>query len=191
MPNLSAFGGSTVGDGYSVHWHVPIDDTHHWKYLFMFSKTKPLAPELRDKNRAELMPDYRLTRDGANRYQQDRESMKTKSFTGIGFNFQAHDVFATESQGPVQNRTNEHLVSSDKAIVAARKLLLNAIKDVKEGTPAAACDQRSESEPLPASGRAFRARARLNGFETICQGPGGKISIEFKSSKVQMFKSSI
>jgi hypothetical protein len=33
----------------------------------------------------------------------------------------------------VQNRTNEHLVSSDKAIVAARKLLLNAIKDVKEG----------------------------------------------------------
>ena len=59
--------------------------------------------------------------------------MKTKSFTGIGFNFQAHDAFATESQGPVQNRTNEHLVSSDKAIVAARKLLLNAIKNVQEG----------------------------------------------------------
>ena len=27
MPNLAAFGGSTVGEGYSVHWHVPIDDT--------------------------------------------------------------------------------------------------------------------------------------------------------------------
>jgi phthalate 4,5-dioxygenase len=133
MPNLSAFGGSTVGDGYSVHWHVPVDDTHHWKYLFMFSKTKPLTQELRDKNRAEVTPDYRLTRQGGNRYQQDRESMKTKSFTGIGFNFQAHDAFATESQGPVQDRTNEHLVSSDKAIVAARKLLLNAIRDVKEG----------------------------------------------------------
>ena len=59
--------------------------------------------------------------------------MKTKSFTGIGFNFQAHDAFATESQGAVQDRTSEHLVSSDKAIVAARKLLLNGIKDVKEG----------------------------------------------------------
>ena len=59
--------------------------------------------------------------------------MKTKSFTGIGFNFQAHDAFATESQGPVQDRTNEHLVSSDKAIIAARKLLSNAIRDVKEG----------------------------------------------------------
>ena len=133
MPNLSAFGGSTVGEGYSIHWHVPIDDTHHWKYLFMFSRTKPLSQELRDKNRAELSPDYRLTRQETNRYQQDRESMKTKSFTGIGFNFQAHDALATESQGPVQDRTSEHLVSSDKAIVAARKLLLNAIRDVKEG----------------------------------------------------------
>ena len=133
MPNLSAFGGSTVGDGYSVHWHVPIDDTHHWKYLFMFSRAKPLTLELRDKNRADLTADYRLTRQGGNRYQQDRESMKTKSFTGIGFNFQAHDAFATESQGPVQDRTSEHLVSSDKAIIAARKLMLNAIRDVKEG----------------------------------------------------------
>jgi hypothetical protein len=59
--------------------------------------------------------------------------MKTKTFTGMGINFQAHDAFATESQGPVQNRTQEHPVSSDKAILAARKLLLNAIKDVQEG----------------------------------------------------------
>jgi hypothetical protein len=51
----------------------------------------------------------------------------------MGINFQAHDAFATESQGPVQNRTQEHPVSSDKAILAARKLLLNAIKDVREG----------------------------------------------------------
>ena len=29
IPNLSAFGGSTVGEGYAVHWHVPIDDTRH------------------------------------------------------------------------------------------------------------------------------------------------------------------
>ena len=59
--------------------------------------------------------------------------MKTQTFTGMGINFQAHDAFATESQGPVQDRTNEHPVSSDKAIIAARKLLLNAIKDVREG----------------------------------------------------------
>ena len=133
MPNLAAFGGSTVGEGYSVHWHVPIDDTSHWKYVFMFSREKPLAPELVDKSRAELSADFRLARNRANRYRQDRESMKTKTFTGLGYNFQAHDAFATESQGAIQDRTAEHLVSSDKAIIAARKLLLNAINDVKQG----------------------------------------------------------
>jgi phthalate 4,5-dioxygenase len=133
MPNLAAFGGSTVGEGYSVHWHVPIDDTRHWKYVFMFSRDKALPPELLNKSRAELGEDFRLTRGGANRYHQDRESMKTKTFTGMGYNFQAHDAFATESQGAIQDRTAEHLVSSDKAIIAARKLLLNAINDVKQG----------------------------------------------------------
>ena len=133
MPNLSAFGGSTVGEGYAVHWHVPIDDSSHWKYVFMFSREKALSEELRKKHRADITPDYRLSREGANRYQQDRDSMRTQTFTGMGLNFQAHDAFATESQGRVQDRTAEHLVSSDKAIVAARKLLLNGIEDVKRG----------------------------------------------------------
>ena len=59
--------------------------------------------------------------------------MKTKTYTGMGFGFQAHDAFATTSQGAIQDRTDEHLVSSDKAIVAARKLLEKAIRDVQEG----------------------------------------------------------
>lgn len=133
MPNLAAFGGSTVSEGYSVHWHVPVDDTSHWKYVFMFSRERALAAALRDKSRAELSADYRLARNRANRYQQDRESMKSETFTGMGYNFQAHDAFATESQGAIQDRTGEHLVSSDKAIIAARKLLFNAINEVKQG----------------------------------------------------------
>ncbi|MGH8596516.1 MAG: Rieske 2Fe-2S domain-containing protein, partial [Gammaproteobacteria bacterium] len=133
IPNLSAFGGSTVGEGYAVHWHVPIDDTRHWKYVFMFNRERAISEELRLKHRADLTPDHRLDRNAANRYQQDRESMQRTSFTGIGFNFQAHDAFATESQGPVQDRTQENLVLSDKAIIAARKLILNAIKDVQDG----------------------------------------------------------
>ena len=133
MPNLSAFGGSTVGEGYAVHWHVPIDDRCHWKYVFMFSREKALAEELRRKHRADITADYRLMREEGNRYQQDRESMLTQTFTGMGLNFQAHDAFATESQGAVQDRTAEHLVSSDKAIIAARKLIIGGIRDVKEG----------------------------------------------------------
>jgi phthalate 4,5-dioxygenase len=133
LPNLSAFPGQTGGEGYSVNWHVPIDDDHHWKYTFVYSAGSALDEKIINRERSEMMPDYRLIRNGANRFMQDRESMKTKTYAGMGAGFQAHDAFATASQGAIQDRTAEHLVSSDKAIVAARKLLEKAIRDVQEG----------------------------------------------------------
>jgi phenylpropionate dioxygenase-like ring-hydroxylating dioxygenase large terminal subunit len=133
MPNLSAFPGQTGGEGYSVNWHVPIDDTHHWKYTFVYSAGAPLRKEWVNRERSELGADYRLIRNEANRYLQDREAMKNKSYAGMGSGFQAHDAFATASQGAVQSRNDERLVSSDKAIVTARKLMEKAIRDVQEG----------------------------------------------------------
>jgi phenylpropionate dioxygenase-like ring-hydroxylating dioxygenase large terminal subunit len=133
LPNLSAFPGQTGGEGYSVNWHVPIDDTHHWKYMFVFSREAPLDKAVIQRERSELTPDFRLLRNTSNRFMQDREAMKTKTYTGMGHGFQAHDVFATSSQGAIQDRTHEHVVSSDKAIIAARKLLEKAIKDVQAG----------------------------------------------------------
>ena len=132
-PNLAAFNGSTTGEGYSAHWHVPIDDHSHWKYAFIFSRERPLSDDLRNRIRVELDGDNRLKRNAANRYLQDRESMTSQTFSGMGFHFHAQDAFATESQGPVQDRTQEHLVTSDKPLVAARKLLLKAINDLREG----------------------------------------------------------
>jgi len=81
----------------------------------------------------EAVPSYRAARNAANRYLQDRDELKTRSYTGMGSSFPMHDLFATESQGSTQDRTREHLVTSDKAIVAQRKQLLKAIKDVQEG----------------------------------------------------------
>jgi phthalate 4,5-dioxygenase oxygenase subunit len=133
LPNLSAFPGQTGGEGYSVNWHVPIDDRHHWKYTFVFSAGAPLDKAMVSRERSELTSDYRLIRDEANRYLQDREAMNFKTYAGMGSGFQAHDAFATTSQGAIQDRTEEHLVSSDKAIIAARKLLEKAIRDVEEG----------------------------------------------------------
>lgn len=133
LPNLSAFPGQTGGEGYSVNWHVPIDDASHWKYTFVFSRGAPLDKKTIDRSRSELGPDYKLVRNRANRFLQDRESMKDKTFSGMGYGFQAHDLFATSSQGEVQDRASEHLVSSDKPIVAARKLMEKAIRDVREG----------------------------------------------------------
>jgi phthalate 4,5-dioxygenase len=133
LPNLSAFPGQTGGEGYSVNWHVPVDDDHHWKYTFVYSTGAPLDKNVVNRERSDLTSDYRLVRNEANRFMQDRDSMKTKTYAGMGTGFQAHDAFATASQGAIQDRTEEHLVSSDKAIVAARKLLEKAIRDVQEG----------------------------------------------------------
>ena len=35
--------------------------------------------------------------------------MKSKTYAGMGTGFQAHDAFATASQGAIQDRTDEHL----------------------------------------------------------------------------------
>ncbi len=133
MPNFSTFPGQTAAEGYSVNWHVPIDDTSHWKFVIVFSREKALNQEVILRGRDELTADYRMTRNKANRYLQDRESMKTQCFSGIGHAFQAQDACVIEGAGAIQDRTKEHLVTSDKAIVAARKLLLKGIEDVKQG----------------------------------------------------------
>ncbi len=133
LPNFAAVPGGGRGDGYTVNWHVPIDDTHHWKYVVTFRRNVALDAEQIHRNGSELTNGYRLVRSQANRYLQDREEMKTKTFLGLGYGFQAHDALATEGAGPIQDRTQEHLGYTDRVIVAARKLLQRAMKDVEEG----------------------------------------------------------
>jgi len=117
-----------------MNWHVPIDDTHHWKYIIIFNRQRPIDADEQRRSRLELTDGYRPVRNKSNRYLQDRTSMKTESYSGIGLVFQAQDVCITESAGAIQDRTKERLVmSSDAAIVVARKLILKGIQDVKEG----------------------------------------------------------
>lgn len=149
LPNLSAFPGQTGGHGYSINWHVPIDDTHHWKFVFVFDRTEPIDRAMMRRDRSDLTDDYRLIRNKANRYLQDRDSMLDKSFSGIGLNFQAHDLCVTEGEGPIQDRTQEHVVTSDKPILAARKLILRGIKDVQEGGEAPSVKRDPESNRFP------------------------------------------
>jgi phthalate 4,5-dioxygenase oxygenase subunit len=44
-----------------------------------------------------------------------------------------HDQWAVESMGPIQDRTREHLGTSDKVITANRRTLLKAIEQVQQG----------------------------------------------------------
>ena len=133
LPNFAAVSGNT--DGYQVLWHVPVDDTHHWRYMIWFSRTTPMSKNTdRYFYRSDEFTDgYRLVRNRANRYLQDRESMTSWSYAGLGTNFLPHDTCATEGAGPVQDRTKEHLGATDKGIIAARQVLLRAIRDVQAG----------------------------------------------------------
>ena len=135
LPNASAVSGTS--EGYTVNWHVPIDDTHHWRHMIRFSRTQPMDQGGRWMGRSEeVTPDYHMVRSRANRYLQDRESMKTGSFCGLGSNFLPHDTCATEGPGPIQARTQEHLGYTDKGIFAARKVLIRAIHEVEAGSQA-------------------------------------------------------
>jgi hypothetical protein len=79
-----------------------------------------------------LLPDYTTERHMRNRYLQSREEMQRRSFIGLGPSFAVHDMWATEGEGSIQDRTKEHLGYTDKAIALARRLMLNAVKQVQD-----------------------------------------------------------
>ncbi|HEY3115488.1 MAG TPA: Rieske 2Fe-2S domain-containing protein [Chloroflexota bacterium] len=160
LPNLGAFSNDTDAvisadaaqpalpghPGYSVHWHVPIDDTHHWKYTFSFSSRGPLGARYRGRTE---MVDYRPVRNLSNRFLQDREEMVDGTYAGLGRDFQLHDKFATESQGPLQDRTAEHLGALDTPLMICREILLKAIRDLQEGLEPANVVRDPQSNHLP------------------------------------------
>lgn len=135
IPNKSAIVGNEgrVGEGYSIHWHVPIDDETHYRFDFVFNRARPVSRERYEREFATEMHGHRYVRTKANRYLQDRGLMKTHNYTGMGDYFPAHDAFATETPGAIHDRSRENLGTTDVCIVAARRLLLEAVQDVREG----------------------------------------------------------
>ena len=51
----------------------------------------------------------------------------------MGADINVHDQWAVESQGLIQDRTREHLGYADKAIIAYRRILRDAIAKAGEG----------------------------------------------------------
>jgi hypothetical protein len=87
---------------------------------------------------------------------QDRELMRRGNFSGVvGASIQ--DRAVQESMGPICDRTQEHLGTSDKAVIFYRRLLLKKLKEMTEGKPlpahdpALSFDQRACSSEMPTS----------------------------------------
>jgi hypothetical protein len=75
---------------------------------------------------------FRSTRNRRNNYLLDRHVQKTETFSGIdGVNVQ--DRAVQESMGGIVDRSKEHLGPADRAVIQARRLLLEAVRAVERG----------------------------------------------------------
>ena len=116
--------------------HVPIDDTHTYWYSFFTSFAEPLDQDAMRAQRLACvtLPDYAPRRGRHDDWGFDAEDQRTRTYLGMGEDdINLHDQWAVESMGPVQDRTREHLGTSDKVIMANRRTLLKAIESVRGG----------------------------------------------------------
>ena len=136
------FGGKDDMPRMDGHIWVPIDDTttHVYNWVCSYIPSVALTPERVHEHESrfgrateDLIPGtFRLKRNQSNNYLIDRQMQKTQNYTGIvGINTQ--DFALQEGMGPVVDRSKEFVGTSDKAIVAMRRLLLEAIDTVEKG----------------------------------------------------------
>jgi phthalate 4,5-dioxygenase len=125
---------------HAAHVWAPIDDENTMLYSVDFHPARPLTEEDLARTKAGLgihtenIPgtDHAI-RNRANDYLIDRAQQASgESYTGMkGFGTQ--DCAIQESMGPIADRSAEHLLASDAAIVKIRRLLLQMLKDHETG----------------------------------------------------------
>src|SRR5260221_1278938 len=125
---------------YGGHAFVPIDDECCWTFSIDYHPGRALAAGEREAAHAGrdihvplIEGSFIPAANRRNDYLIDREAQKSKrSFSGVpGVGVQ--DAAVQESMGAIQDRTREHLVSSDNGIVKTRRRLMDAAKAVERG----------------------------------------------------------
>jgi phenylpropionate dioxygenase-like ring-hydroxylating dioxygenase large terminal subunit len=154
------FGRRADGPTIDGHIWIPIDDEHTWVYSFGYSHD-PARPLELDKVRARdtrlgrgdfLDKNYRSRLNKANDYEIDRQVQKENTMTGIqGINTQ--DLALQEGMGPIVDRSQEHLGTTDRAIITLRQVLTETLDSLERGGPLRALD--------PATYRNIRSFDRL------------------------------
>src|SRR5262249_7398471 len=74
---------------------------------------------------------FRLVQNKGNDYLVDREAQRTESFTGIA-GIHQQDQAVTESMGPIYDRTQEHLGTSDAMVIRTRRRVLSAARSLRD-----------------------------------------------------------
>lgn len=138
MPCASTAGIAGPGTQ-SSNIRVPIDDHSCWMYRFRWSDEPFTSKQVYEDRYGgytypEQIPGTFLSKaNKGNDYLMDRITQRNISYTGIG-PFPIQDLAMMEDQrGSLVDRTKEHLVSSDSAIIRVRRHLLDAAKALSEG----------------------------------------------------------
>ena len=126
--------------------YFPQDDEHISGWEYSYNPNEPLTQEQRIAGRAKFkifptthtLPDgsrtdtFRMEANPENDFLMDRAAQRERSFTGIpGIRHQ--DMAMTQSMGLISNREGEHLGTTDKAIITARRRLIQMAKDLQAG----------------------------------------------------------
>jgi hypothetical protein len=118
---------------------IPADDGHHWFFRCQYHPDRPFTAEEFEEFRhggnvfQEVIPGtYLPTQTLANDFLIDREVQRRTSYSGIkGKPTQDQSVSIT--MGPIADRTREHLGTTDAAIIAARRRLLDSARFLESG----------------------------------------------------------
>jgi phthalate 4,5-dioxygenase oxygenase subunit len=114
---------------------VPIDDETSINFRTYAHPDRPLRQDDYDLVTPEMIPGTFFMKENVeNDFLIDRESQKHEKFTGIK-SVVAEDVAVLSNRDtPIVNRTEEYLVSSDRAIITLRKRLIRGAKALLQGT---------------------------------------------------------
>jgi nitrite reductase/ring-hydroxylating ferredoxin subunit len=135
---------------HAAHIWMPIDDENTMLYSIDFNPDRPFTEQELERSTSwqgihtENFPGTdHATMNKDNDYLIDRELQASgTSYTGMrGLGIQ--DCAVQESMGPISERTLEHLLICDTAIVKIRQLLLKTLKDHEAGKPLPGIDPAS------------------------------------------------
>lgn len=114
---------------------VPVDDENCWFFLVRWDPYKPLEGPYNEAPRDGMVPGTWLgLANKTNHYLIDRDAQRTETFSGIPSSMgRAQDAAMTDSMGAIVDRTEEHLGTTDAAIIRMRRRLIQGARDLQEG----------------------------------------------------------
>ena len=133
-------GGTPAVPQVAGHMWVPMDDENtrvfSWAYCIngqpLVERNDYYGGKQREPVESYVLGVPVYERRLENDFLIDREEQKHKTFTGIA-NTTTQDRAVQESMGAICDRTDERLGTSDRAVIAARRLLLDAIRTAEDG----------------------------------------------------------